>query len=423
MEDMLQTTHIVIRPKQPLHWLAMLGFVAIGVLTANQIYGAGAWVFAAAYIALSVGFLCDKIVFDGATLKRCGPGAWLLAQLGKPCELSLDAVEAISSYAGQASGETLKFQTIILGEGVGWSINSSEPTYQAFIKALFKAVNPQLLDPLSTELLLYWREAEPLLTLPTGAARTARHLERWRRKAIRLSLDGLHEAAASYFKIAHEQAPHDAQIAYDIGRFLRRRAIALGALSQRGEADLLRAETYFRMAGRLARTQKNARILERVGEAFYEFHHLEAAQKYFEWAAKFDPVRPRANIGLAGIALQNAQGARAVYAYNQAVHGAVATGAIGLSTLAARKSEYYGRLMSDDSFLSAEAGWGAVLNQLKWAQRAALLAFLGFWMLQLTRFEFLSSVRMLSREISATALILWICTFAARQIILVLRRS
>ncbi len=418
---MLQTTHIVIRPKQPLHWLALLGFVALGVLTANQIYSAGAGVFAAAYIVLGVGFLCDKIVFDGAQLKRRGPGAWLLAQLGKPQALGLDEIEAISSYAGKVGDETLKFQTVILGVGIGWAINSNEPTYQAFIKALCKAVNPQLLDPLSTELLLYWREAEPPFTLT--AAHTARHLERWRRKAIRLSLDGLHEAAASYFKIAHEQAPQDAQIAYDIGRFLRRRAIALGALSERGEADLRRAETYFRMAGRLARAQQNARILERVGEAFYEFHQLEAAQKYFELAAKVDPVRPRANIGLAGIALQNAQGARAVYAYNQAVHGAVAAGAVGLSNLAARKSEYYKRLMSDDAFLSAEAGWGAVLNQLKWARRAALMTFLGFWMLQLTSFEFMTSVRMLSREISATALIIWICTLAASQIMLALRRG
>ena len=420
---MLQKTHIVIRPKQPLHWLAMLGFIAIGVLTANQIYGAGAWVFAAAYIALSVVFLCDKIVFDGTTLKRRGPGAWLLALLGKPRVLSLDDVEAISSYAGKASGEALKFQTLILSAEVGWSVNSNEPTYQPFIKALFKAVNPQMLDPLSTELLLYWRETEPLFTLTNEVARTARHLERWRRKAIKLSFDGLHEAAASYFKIAYEQAPQDPQLAYDIGRFLRRRAIAMGALSQRGEADLRRAETYFRMAGRLARAQQNARILERVGEAFYEFHHLEAAQKYFELAAQVDPVRPRANIGLAGIALQNAQGARAVYAYNQAVHGAVATGAVGLSNLAARKSEYYERLMNDDAFLSAEAGWSVVLNQLKWAQRVALLTFLGFWLLQITSLEFLSSVRMFSREVSATALILWICTLAASQIILALRRN
>lgn len=294
---MLQKIHIVIRPKQPLHWLAMLGFIAIGVLTANQIYGAGAWVFAAAYIALSVVFLCDKIVFDGNTLTRRGPGARLLALLGKPRVLSLDDVEAISSYAGKASGEVLKFQTLILSAEVGWSVNSSEPAYQAFIKALFKAVNPQLLDPLSTELLLYWRETEPPFTLTNEVARTARHLERWRRKAIKLSFDGLHEAAVSYFKIAYEQSPQDPQLAYDIGRFLRRRAIALGAVSERGEADLKRAETYFRMAGRLARAQQNARILERVGEAFYEFHHLEAAQKYFELAAKVDPVRPRANIG------------------------------------------------------------------------------------------------------------------------------
>ncbi len=416
-------TYIVIRPKQPLHWLALLGFVVLGVLLASHVYGAGAWMFAAAYIALSCGFLCDKIVFDGSQLKRRGPGAWLLAQLGKPRVVRLDEIEAISSYAGKAGNETLKFQTVILSAGVGWAIRSTEPTYQAFIKALFRAVNPQILDPLSTELLLYWRETEPPFVLTAEAERTARHVERWRRKAIKLSLDGLHEAAASYFKIAHEQAPHDAQIAYDIGRFLRRRALAVGALSERGEAYVQRAETYFRMAGRLARTQKNARILERVGEAFYEFHQLEAAQKYFELATKFDPVRPRANIGLAGIALRSAQGARAVHTYNQAFRGAVAAGAVGLSQLAARKAEYYERLMSDDAFLSAEAGWEAILNQLKWARRGALLTFLVGWLLQLSSFEFMAAARLFSREISATALILWICTLAASQIILALRRS
>lgn len=422
---MLQSSpiQIVIRPKQPLYWLALLGFVAIGVLTANHIYGKGAWMFAAAYIVVSIGFLCDRLVFDGMTIKRCGPGAWLLAQLGKPRELNLDAVEAISSYAGRADAGALKFRTSIHGSGIDWVINSSEPTYEAFIKAFFKAVNPQILDPLSTELLLYWREVEPAFALTKEANRTRHQVERWRHKAIRLSLDGLHEAAASYFKIAQEKAPNDPQLAYDMGRFLRRRAIAMGVSCERGKADLLRAETYFRMAGRLARMQKNARILERVGEAFYEFHHLEAAQKYFALAAQIDPARPRANIGLAGIALQNAQGVRAVYAYNQASRGAIDAGAIGLSQLAIRKSEYYERLMCDDAFLSAEAGWEGVLTQLKWARRGALIAFLIAWMFQLLTFDFVAPVRMLSREISATALIIWICTLTASQIILALRRS
>ena len=422
---MLQTTrtHIVIRPKQPLHWLALLGFVVLGVLLASHVYGAGAWIFAGAYIALSLGFLCDKVVFDGRQLKRRGPGAWLLAQLGRRRVIELDEIEGVSSYAGKAGNETLKFQTVILSGNVGWAICSSEPTYQAFIKALFKAINPQVLDPLSTELLLYWREVEPPFVLTAEGARTARQIERWRRKAINLSLDGLHEAAASYFKIAQEQAPHDPQVAYDIGRFLRRRALAVGALSEQGEAYLLRAETYFRMAGHLARTQKNARILERVGEAFYEFHHLEAAQRYFELATRFEPVRPRANIGLAGIALRSAQGARAVHAYHQAFQGAVAAGAVGLSQLVARKAGYYERLMNDDAFLSAEAGWEAILNQLKWARRGALLTFLGGWLLQLSNFEFVATARMFSQEISATALILWICTLAASQIIMALRRS
>ena len=419
----VRRSNFIIRPKQPLYWLAAFGLVALGVIAANQIYGWGAWVFALAYLVLGSGFLSDQIVFDGNKLRRRGLGAWFLSLLGQSCELELDEIEVISSYAVRAGREGLRFITVISGEHVNWRIASSATNYQPFIKAFFKAVSPHVLDPLSTELLLYWREAEPSFKPGSNAASSAYNIERWRRKAIRLSFDGHYEAAAGYFKIAHDSAPHDPQIAYDMGRFLRRRAVAAGVVSKQGEADLLRAETYFRMAGRLAREKKNARLLEKVGEAFYEFQQLEPAQKYFELATRLDSVRPRANVGLAGIALQHAQGARAVYAYNQAARGAEAAGVQGLVQLATRKAEYCERLMSDDEFLHAEASWEAVLTQLKWARRGALTMFLAAWLLQLATFEIASSVRGFSREISATALIIWLCALVASHIILALRRS
>ncbi|MBS1806810.1 MAG: hypothetical protein JST84_01295 [Acidobacteria bacterium] len=415
--------HLVIRPKQPLSWLAALGFVALGVIAANKIYGWGAWLFALIYFLVGIAFLSDRIVFDGTTLKRRGFGAWFLSLAGQSSELGLDEIEVVSSYAVRTGRDGVRYNTVISSEHVSWHISSSEAKYQRFIKAFFKAINPHVLDPLSTELLLYWREAEPAFKSVYNETANAYNIERWRRKAIRLSFDGHYEAAASYFKIAHDSAPNDAQIAYDMGRFLRRRAIAVGVVSKQGEADLLRAETYFRMAGRLAREKKNARLLEKVGEAFYEFQQLELAQKYFELATRIDPVRPRANIGLAGIALQNAQGARAVYAYHQAACGADVIGAEGLVQLANRKAEYCERLMSDDEFLHTEASWEAVLIHLKWARRGALTMFLVAWLLQLATFELALSVRTFSREISATALIIWFCALVASHIILALRRS
>lgn len=415
--------HLLIRPKQPLYWLAALGFIALGVIAANQIYGSGAWIFALVYLVISIGFLSDRIVFDGNKISRRGLGAWLLSPLGLTCELELDEIETISSYAVKTNHVGIRFHTVISSEQVCWRITSSAPNYQAFIKSFFKAVNPHMLDALSTELLLYWGESEPPFKSVENTAINAYNLERWRRKAIRLSFEGHYEAAASYFKIAHESAPDDAQIAYDIGRFLRRRAIATGVVSKSGENDLQRAETYFRMAGRLARAQKNARLLEKVGEAFYEFHQLEPAQEYFDLATRIDPIRPRANLGLAGIALQRAQGARAVYAYNQVVRGAETVGAEGLAQLALRKAEYCERLISDEEFLQAEASWDAVLTQLKWARRGALGMFLVAWLLQLVTFEIASSARHFSREICATALIIWVCALVASHIILALRRS
>jgi hypothetical protein len=165
------------------------------------------------------------------------------------------------------------------------------------------------------------------------------------------------------------------------------------------------------------------RLLERVGEAFADFQQLEPAQKYFEFATRLDPVRPRANLGLAGIALQHAQGVRAIYAYQQAARGAETVGAEGLAQLAARKAEYCERLLGDDEFLQAEATWEGVLTQLKWARRGALGLFLIAWLCQLATWEIPLVTRHLSRELSATALILWFCALVASHIILALRRN
>ncbi|MFN7931230.1 MAG: hypothetical protein U0Y68_25535 [Blastocatellia bacterium] len=422
--NMLQTkrSQFVIRPQQPLAWLLALGVLALGVLAANRIYGWGAWVFALVYLVCGVSVWQDRIVFDGYKLRRRGLGAWLLALLGQPRELELDDIETVSSYVVKAGGG-IQFHTVIRSEQLSWRISSARASYQAFLKAFCKAVNPHMLDPLSTELLLYWREPEPPFKATKSSDTSAYKIERWRRKAIRLSFDGHYEAAASYFKLAHEHSPCDAQIAYDLGRFLRRRAVAAGVASRAGEDDLLRAEAYFRMAGRLAREQKNARLLERVGEAFADFQQLEPAQKYFELATRLDPVRPRANLGLAGIALQHAQGARAVYAYHQAARGAESVGAEGLVQFASRKADYCERLLSDEEFLHAEATWEAILTQLKWARRGALGMFLLAWLLQLATFEIPLTARHFSREISATALILWLCALVASHIILALRRS
>lgn len=418
-----QKVRIVVRPQQPLYWLAVLGFFLIGIINAGQIYGRGAYFFGLAYIALSFGFLCDKIAFDGTTVKRTGLGSALLSLLGKENSLSLDEIEVISSYASQSINSKIQFQTVISGADIKWRIKSNQKNYPTFIKALFKAANPHLLDPLSTELLLYWQEMEPIFKLVNDTKINAHRIERWRKKAITLSFNGEFQPAASYFKLAHENSPHDPQIAYDIGRFLRRRAMMMGVKSDQGGSDLMRAETYFRMAGRLAWEKKNSRILERVGEAFFEFHQLDTARKYFEMATRLDPVRLRANLGLAGIALQDGQAARAVYAYNQIVRGAENAGAKGLGSYALRKAEYFERLLRDDDFLSKESSWNAVLTQLKWARRFAFTLFLFSWIVQITSFAVTAPIRAMSQEISATSLIIWVCTLTASQIILALRRS
>ncbi len=415
--------HFSVRPQQPIHWLALLGFVCIGVLAAGEVYVRSGVVLLIAFFALALVFATDRITFDGKVLKRVGFIAWLQDQIGISQTLELDEIEFLFSRNKQTIFGVIFFQTTITASEIKWKISSDQRVYQPFVKALFKNVPTVLLDSLSSELLYYWEEKDPSYKLVNDKIVNAQRIERWRRKAVRLSLDGQFEAAAKYLKIAHENAPHDPQIAYDTGRFLRRRALSYGLRTDRREADMLRAETYFRMAGRLAREQKKARLLERIGEEFYEHRQFETAQKYFDLATRIDPVRPRANLGLAGVALQSGQSARAIYAFNQVACGAEAAGAEGLSKLALRKSEYYERLTQDVEFLSDESGWEGVLKQLKIARWSVLIIFLITWMLQLNLLHFDDSMLTFMRDITATLFILWICNFTASQIILAYRRE
>ncbi|HYE75785.1 MAG TPA: hypothetical protein VEF04_20750, partial [Blastocatellia bacterium] len=105
--------------------------------------------------------------------------------------------------------------------------------------------------------------------------------------------------------------------------------------------------------------------------------------------------------------------AKAVYHYSAAARGAREANVHSLTALAERKADYYSRLTDDDQFLESETSRQSVLTQLRWGRRVALALFCAAWLLQLTSFQATNTVQIVSREISATALVMWIITSTA----------
>ena len=102
-----------VRPQQPIQWLALLGFVCIGVLSAGQIYAHSGIALLIVFFALAIIFATDRITFDGKVLKRVGFIAWLQSQIGISQVLELDEIEFLTSRNKQTIFGIIFFQTTI----------------------------------------------------------------------------------------------------------------------------------------------------------------------------------------------------------------------------------------------------------------------------------------------------------------------
>jgi tetratricopeptide (TPR) repeat protein len=429
---------ITIRPQQQFAWLGLTALLFIGVLAAENVYGRGVWFFGGVLVAMIIGSWGDRLVLDGQCLKHRGLKALFQAfALGRQTKLAMEEIEIISTIVTHAGRDgTLVYRTTICGAGLRWVISSRQFDYARFVQSLFSAVSPNILDPRSRELLNYWPERDQLswwqsATLSPTLMTPPRL---WRRLANNFALAGQFETAARYFRLAYRQDPRNAQLCYEMGRFLRLRAAmekqprennqpraarragrsrgrtpsAIGFCRRPAAFCSRQAEACLRLAGRLAR--EDAALLERIGETFFESHQDRLALRYFERALQVDPHRLRASIGVAEVALRSGQAARVVHYYQAAARVAVAQGDDSLARLAERQAGYYERLRADDRFLDAEMMRLDLLNQLKWARRGAMSAFFAAWLIHLTCSQFALSALEISREISATSAIIWLIT-------------
>lgn len=417
---------IAIRPQQPLFWLLLAALLLAGALAAGNLYQRGVWLFSGVFVALVIGFAWDAIVFDGEKLKRRGPGAWLYGLLlGRNPELTLEELETISSYVEDKRGHggTLIYRTVISGLGLRWEIKSNQSQYRAFIKALFRAASRNKIDPRSCQLLEYWEESELVKQTRAGKSKSSEQSapEIWRSLANQFALDGQFNTAARYFRLARRREPDNARLLYEMGRFLQLRAMCESApleirrKTPRGmslqASCARRADACLRLAGRLA--GKDAALLERIGETYFEVHEDRLAEHYFARALRQDAGRLRANIGLAEVAFRSGKLAHVIHFYRTAARTVEKEVDLSLAGLAERRADYYERLHRDDRFLDAEMSRLNLLDHLKWARRGAMIAFLASWFFHLTFYQVADSLLALTREISATAAIIWLSTLAA----------
>ena len=363
------------------------------------VYGAICW---AVLVPLAAAAALDRIEFDGRRIKRKGPMAFLLTHLANVRQqLSITDIETVTTETSSLSfsnGEArLSYRTHISGAGADIHIRSHRSTYVPFIKALFKAMGPDKLDPRSFELFEYFESRNSLKDNPVLRSEIAGlPVPLLRRIANSLKLAGRLAQASSYFRIAYEKEPRNPELLYEMSRFFHSSAQAEDArLLQRSDACL-------RLASRLA--GKEPHLLERIGEAFFERLDYKRAADCFQRALALDPARFRANVGLAEIALRDGKLAHVAHFYKAAASSSDAA----LARLAEREARYYERLMRDDDFLEAELRRIRISNQIRWVRRLATLTFFATWFAGAVAGRFYQEIEEFSWALMASSGLAWV---------------
>lgn len=354
----------------------------------------------------------DRIEFDGSRIRRKGPLAFLLTHLaGIRQQLTVPDIETITTETTSVSfsnGEArLTYHTRINGAGAEIIIRSHRSTYVPFVRALFKALGPDKLDPRSFELFEYFESRNSLKDNPVLRSEIAAlPVPLLRRIANSLKLAGRLAQASSYFRIAYEKEPRNPELLYEMSRFFHSSA-------QTEDARLLqRSDACLRLASRLA--GKHPHLLERIGEAFFERLDYKRAADCFQRALALDPARFRANVGLAEIALRDGKLAHVAHFYQ----AASASEDTALARLAEREARYYEKLVRDDDFLEAELRRIRISNQIRWVRRLAALCFFASWLGGAIAGRFYQEIEDFSWALMATSGFVWFAVTVALRYLL-----
>ena len=345
---------------------------------------------AATWVVIPVSLLTDRLYFDGQMLYRSGLTA-LLSRLmrGRRPRLGIGEVERVEV----ATMRTLRrggrvryrYRVEIGGKGLEFVFASGGKKFRRMIASLLPRIAVEKLDARACELRDHLVDPKELnasvAQLGVAGDSILEQTEEAARNRIekRSAIDPLAEAnhdadralmlrkvandlrvagrlreSAEAFRRALHLSPHEPWLIYEYARQLRSQAAAFG------NAHLLnRACAALRLAG--IRGAKDAHLLARIGESFFEFGRPAWATKVFHRSIELDENGYRAQLGLAEIALSEGKLAHVIHHYNDATRVAPDQAA---AQMARREAEYYSRLNDDDEYLSSE------LRRMNWLEGA-----------------------------------------------------
>ena len=365
---------------------SVLTFVAALALRAQ--YDLAALILiSAAWLILPVLALCDRIGFDGTSLRRQGPISTLLHLLFHyRKQLSIDDFETVETQAvrtlRRGGRVRYRYRTQIMGKGKEFVLVSGGQYYRHLVRELFPLIHESKLDNRSRDLRDYLNDPsflnrkaqlsqlassdilditsdfrlgrKAIRAIPEGPA-TAEDLERarlLRRLGNELRVSGRLREAGEAFRRAFKVRPHGAWLIYDFARLLRSQA------SAQADARLLsRARAALRLAS--IRAENDVVLLPLIGESFLECGDSRRARRALERVVELDSGNFKARVGLADIALREGKLAHVIHHYQEAAR---VTSEQALARYARSEGDYYMQLNNDDDYLAAE------LRRINWLQ-------------------------------------------------------
>ena len=345
---------------------------------------------AAAWLIVPVLALSDRIVFDGASLRRQGPLASLLQLLfGYRQQLAVEDFETVETQAvrtlRRGGRVRYRYRTQIVGKAKEFVIVSGGRDYRKLVRELFPLIHESKLDNRSRDLRDYLNDPSflnrktqlsqlapsDLLDVTKSDFKlgnklkrradlsetlaTAEELERarlLRRLGNELRVSGRLREAGEAFRRALNVRPHGAWLIYDFARLLRSQA------SAQSDARLLsRARAALRLAS--IRAKDDVVLLPLIGESFLECGDARHARRALEKVVEIDSGNFKARVGLADIALREGKLAHVIHHYQEAAR---VSSEQALARYARSESDYYMQLNNDDDYLAAE------LRRINWLQ-------------------------------------------------------
>jgi tetratricopeptide (TPR) repeat protein len=346
-----------------------------------------------AWIVIPLLAFSDRVVFDGLTIRRRGPGFLILhAVFGYLRQLPVVDIETIETTAVRTlrrrGSVRYRYRTQISGKGKEFVIASGRQSYRKFIRELLPLVHEDKLDNRSRDLRDYLADpdavdrkaqlsqlaSEDLLDSTKDDYRVGgkqrRHdpshtasledIERahlLRRLGNELRVSGRLREAGEAFRRALKVTPSGAWLIYDFARLLRSQASA-----QSDARLLLRARAALRLAS--MRADKDLVLLPLIGESMLECGDSRQARETLQKTVEIDSGNFKARLGLADIALREGKLAHVIHHYQEAVR---VTSEPALARYAKRERDYYSLLNDDEEYLATE------LRRINWLQHVTRL--------------------------------------------------